>query len=484
MFKGKKITYTVLFAFILFSGSIGAQQHKTWLKLDNQYSFASAASNCSFFIHTTSSDSEQGWLYKVPLSNEVLDSVLVTSGSTDGFFTYSIELRDSLIWLFGNVLDTMQPTLNPGNSRGAILRYDYALNFLDSVHYGYKGTDFYQAIFLNNHVYISAAEFRGGFSRPIYKFRQKDLSLVDSTRLSFQNRLGHRDASLVQLPNTTKILVVDRSARSHIVDTNTMSVDTNFLAWDRFADGELFVFDLISWNDSVRALSDSDKPNNRHTPVLLRYSMDSFNLDPTPLVSFDSTQNASYVQGSYAVMDSLIFFAVSYPYTSHPIISTGHFTSSMLYAVDFSGNIKWQTRFFNENNWVVDVSANDSSIFVVYRWVSVDEPHLDAQVHVMKFDHQGRNFDLGLEQSLAPLGGMDVYPNPVRGRVFYDARGLPPAMRQFRWQLRNAAGQSLQDKILPQREGELDLSQLSSGTYFYQLSSGDEFIRSGSLVIE
>jgi hypothetical protein len=105
----------------------------------------------------------------------------------------------------------------------------------------------------------------------------------------------------------------------------------------------------------------------------------------------------------------------------------------------------------------------------------------DAITYSVKYRVEG--MPIG-QPELEAQTNLSVYPNPAQDIIRVDYR--LGQSRQANFELINMVGSRVFSKTLQQSEGrfQLDLSQLSSGIYFYTLKTGSEVLHSRKLVVE
>ena len=90
---------------------------------------------------------------------------------------------------------------------------------------------------------------------------------------------------------------------------------------------------------------------------------------------------------------------------------------------------------------------------------------------------------VGIKDIVINNNTFNIYPNPCKNIVNFRTIGNPFAF-PFKLELRNMQGLLVKEILISKKEGQVDVSELPQGVYFYTIKSEKEIIQSGKLVIQ
>ncbi len=76
-----------------------------------------------------------------------------------------------------------------------------------------------------------------------------------------------------------------------------------------------------------------------------------------------------------------------------------------------------------------------------------------------------------------------LYPNPCKNKVNFKTNAEEIAF-PIKLELRNIHGLIVKETLISTKEGQVDISQISEGIYFYTIKSGNKIMQSGKLVVQ
>lgn len=161
-------------------------------------------------------------------------------------------------------------------------------------------------------------------------------------------------------------------------------------------------------------------------------------------------------------------------------------SSFKIYCITSIGELKWsKTIGGNANNWLHHIYATPDSgcLVLYYRHAEIDSAS-NGNMYWLKYDKFGNEesdylseFYLEVEENEAKLENVILFPNPTNGSINFS--GLPE--NQFsHLKIYNALGQLVYNKTII--DNKIKISNLTNGTYFYQIYNDIEILKNGKLI--
>ncbi len=88
-----------------------------------------------------------------------------------------------------------------------------------------------------------------------------------------------------------------------------------------------------------------------------------------------------------------------------------------------------------------------------------------------------------IEEKAIPKSTFNIYPNPCKAIVNFKSNAKQIVF-PIKFELRNTQGLTVKETLISEKEGQVDVSQISQGIYFYSIKSGNKIIQSGKLVVQ
>lgn len=148
------------------------------------------------------------------------------------------------------------------------------------------------------------------------------------------------------------------------------------------------------------------------------------------------------------------------------------FNTSKLYASSLYGKIFFSVN--NGQNWTEQTTPINGPIYSI----SFFNDNKGIAVGGNKILYTTNGGTLGISEIQNETFPIKIYPNPTLGKIIIQNNSMQP----LRFKLYSSTGKILIDRILTNKNVNIDVSSYSNGVYFYNLISKNNFVKKGKLV--
>lgn len=213
------------------------------------------------------------------------------------------------------------------------------------------------------------------------------------------------------------------------------------------------------------------------------------NSDTCNLVYVDTMAYNTEVRRAYrslAITDTNYIYGGSNYYDCNGLFNNSCDSWFQIYCVSSQGQLHWSKKIGENDgyNLLMELHATPDTgcLALFYRYTEEDSAK-NGDFYWLKYDKQGnadttylKGFDFGT-YSPPVFSDVTVYPNPTRGLVSFQ---FPTTISQPEITLYDVFGRYIFKKNIV--GSQLDISNLSNGTYVYQINDNNQLITYGKLV--